>query len=62
MALPLLMLPWETRVVVRTFKRGFGATAREVSARTEPRSVTTADILHQAVAELCGVLKLTHSA
>jgi hypothetical protein len=32
--------------VVRKFKRGFGAMAREVIARTVPRLVTTEDILY----------------
>jgi len=32
--------------VVRKFKRGFGAMAREAIVRTVPRSVTTADILY----------------
>jgi len=39
--------------VVRKFKRGFGATVREVIARTVPRSVTTADTRYETVADLC---------
>ena len=41
MALPLLMLPWETRVVVRTFKRGFGALLTEPWVTDAPEEEDT---------------------
>lgn len=46
----------------RKFKRGFGAMAREVIFCTGARSATTADILHQTVADLASRVRSRSAA